>query len=68
MKKEYKAVVLTYGHSMNLLEEGKLNTLFSEGWEYVDSIAQSNANNGSEYGPVMVILKKVSETSEILNG
>jgi len=62
MKYEYKSVVLesTYDERLEESHCQILNGYFDVGWEYVGSIAQSIAqgSNGSEYGSVLVIIRK----------
>ena len=63
MEYEYQSVVLSANVSKQLSESHSemLNDYFSNGWEYVDSIAQSfsTSNTGHKgYGAVLVILKK----------
>ena len=60
---EYKSVVLTSDVNTRISNKhcDDLNSYFSEGWEYVDSICQSFsiAHEGFKgYGSVMVVLKR----------
>jgi len=62
---EYKSVVLesTYDERLEESHCQILNGYFDVGWEYVDNISQTIAqgSNGSEYGSVLVILRKKKE-------
>ena len=60
---EYKSVVLTSDVNTRIsnTHSDDLNSYFSEGWEYVDSICQSFsiAHEGFKgYGSVMVVLQR----------
>lgn len=65
MKYEYKSVLLE--NYVNECFDEKhcdiLNDYFKLGWEYVDSISQTIAQGSdlTEYGAVIVILKKEKE-------
>lgn len=58
----YKAVVLEEKfRKLKEMHSRTLNEYFQEGWEYVDSIAQSiggDSESSSSNGSVIVILKK----------
>jgi len=60
---EYKALLLSGGYQADELDEKHtkiLNDYFEKGWEYVECISQSLSQgaNSTEYGSVIVILKR----------
>lgn len=59
---EYKSILLdgAKDNSFNQYSINQLNKEFNEYWEYVNSIAQTIAqgSTGTEYGPVIVIIRK----------
>jgi len=65
MEYEFKSIVLSKGTGVHIgrQENELLNNEFKNGWEYVDSICQSNASgkDSDRFGMVLIVLKKRAE-------
>jgi hypothetical protein len=55
---EYKSILLTKDRALSEGKIEELNKYFSEGWEYVDGIAQCITYTELKFGPVMVVLRR----------